>query len=216
MKQGLTAAAVCLWLLATGCTTGAESPSTADSPTSAAPASAAPTSAAPTPFDCEASFDPADTEKFEEWKRNCEQAVDGGAVSTDPVPFDEKYVFEDGLITEVTKIAHPDANTIVLTVKVTHAANRTPPEITVEPSANLSYAKDKEKLQDDGFQPVFPSGQQAGDFSDSGMQGTTLRPGTSATAELTFEVPARYQGDVALNFAVSPDYQWSTFVGSVK
>ena len=192
--------------------------------TGACSSPSAPSEVTPTPEATSAAASPAPSESIdcqnppseEEFEKYC---VDPGpkVVLPDPVSFKEPYFFEDGLKTEVTKITHPDKDSVALLVKVTNSANRDPENIEVAPSANFSYAtKKNERLDTQKFPMAYSHGSEVVTSFRPPLSGKILAKGKAITTTVTFEVPAKYQDRVVFNFAISPDYAWCTFVGSVS
>jgi hypothetical protein len=192
--------------------------------TGACSSPSAPSEVTPTPEVTSAAGSPVPSESVdcqnppseEEFEKSCVDP-DQEVVLPDPVSFKEPYFFEDGLKTEVTKITHPDKDSVALLVKVTNSANRDPENIEVAPSANFSYStKKNEKLDTKKFPMAYSHGPQAVTSFQPPLSGKILAKGEAITTTVTFKVPAKSQDHVVFNFAISPDYQWCTFVGSVS
>jgi hypothetical protein len=129
--------------------------------------------------------------------------------------FHDKIVYPDGVAVEVTKIRHAKLTDAgvgdkgqktgdpiqVLSIRVTNGSNQ-PVQVDAA-SGTMTYG---------------PDGDEASTAFDSGidgMQGKVL-PGRAKTGTYGYAVPAKYLGDVQLEFAFDFDHAPVVFRGSIK
>lgn len=146
-------------------------------------------------------------------------APEGGKDSeTETATFRDKYVYEDGVAVEVTKIRHGKVKRadveyadeakagddfVVLTIRVKNGSKE---RIDSFGSATLTYGPDGEEAVD----PYLASEPEEMDMSGK------ILPGRAKIATETFLIPAKYQEDPVLEFDFDSDHESAIFTGSLN